>query len=209
MANTVITTQSNKITITYNDNSVIYGRDKANIYSSSVSDIVLVDLNGSVELWTNSSETYILSYGNTDLPIVDTIDGVAPTSLQDLYDKLSALVQATMGVSGTDIRLLAQLQPNTSTQTLYTPAVGKKAVLTHLWIAVYDNDVRVTVNHDENGTTYSKSNAWLDEVKIKKDSVVMSLPLGNIRVNNGGSIGIKIDKNQDATFSLYGYEENI
>jgi len=108
-----------------------------------------------------------------------------------------------------DIKLLAQLQPDTSEQTLYTPPAAKKTILTHLWIAVYDKDVKVSLYHDDTGTSYSQSNAWMDDVKIKKDAVITSLMLGNIRVNNGGSIGVNIDKNEDVTFSLYGYEEDV
>jgi len=108
-----------------------------------------------------------------------------------------------------DIKMLAQLQPNTSLQTLYTPPPGKKAILTHLWVAAYNNDVTGSIYHDENGTTYNESTAWIREVKIEKESSFVSLPLGDIRVENTGSIGIQIDKNQDATFTLYGYEEDI
>ncbi|MBL4704713.1 MAG: hypothetical protein JKY54_09335 [Flavobacteriales bacterium] len=108
-----------------------------------------------------------------------------------------------------DVKLLAQLQPNTTAQTLYTPPAGKKAILTHLWIAVYDNDVKVNLNHDVGGSTWDKSNAWMDEVKIKKDSAIVSLQLGNVRLDFGDTLGVEIDKSQDATFSLYGYEEDI
>ena len=90
--NVVITTEFNKITIVYNDSSTIYGRDEVSIYGSSISDTVLVDKNESIELWLNSGETYIFSYDNSDIPIVDTINGVAPSSLQNLYDILSDLV---------------------------------------------------------------------------------------------------------------------
>ena len=115
------------------------------------------------------------------------------------------------GPSNTDqVKILAQLQPSTTAaQTLYTPGAGKKAILTHLWIAVYDNDVITNVFHDEDGTTFNDTTAWIREVKIEKDDNIVSLPLGNIRVENGGAIGIQIDKANDATFSLYGKEEDI
>ena len=107
------------------------------------------------------------------------------------------------------VKILAQLQPpNTSTQTLFTPDSGKKAILTHLMIAVYDNDVIVSLFHDEDGTTFNDTTAWIREVKIAKDDNIISLPLGKIRVENGGAIGVQIDKTGDATFSLYGEEED-
>lgn len=117
--------------------------------------------------------------------------------------------QSGSTASSQDVKLLVQLQPNTTAQVLYTPPAGKKAILTHLWIAVYDNDVKVNLNHDVGGSTWDKSNAWMNEVKIKKDSVIVSLPLGNVRLNFSDTIGVEIDKSQDATFSLYGYEEDI
>jgi len=107
------------------------------------------------------------------------------------------------------VKILAQLQlANTLAQTLYTPASGKKAILTHLWIAVYDNDVITNVFHDADGTTFDDTTAWIREIKILKDANIISLPLRDIRVENGGAIGVQIDKVSDATFSLYGREED-
>jgi len=108
-----------------------------------------------------------------------------------------------------EVKILAQLQPSTTlAQILYTPASGKKALLTHLWIAVYDNDVVVDIFHDEDGTTFDDSTAWIRDVKIEKEKNIVSLSLGNIRVENDGAIGIQIDNASDATFSLYGKEED-
>ncbi len=113
------------------------------------------------------------------------------------------------GPSTEGVKILAQLQPaDALAQTLYTPAAGKKAILTHLWIAVYDNDVVVNVFHDEDGTTFDDTTAWIREVKIEKEKNIISLPLGNIRVENGGAIGVQIDIAGDATFSLYGNQQN-
>lgn len=114
-------------------------------------------------------------------------------------------------ITNTDeVKILAQLQPSTTAaQTLYTPPSGKKALLTHLWIAVYDNDVITNIFHDEDGTTFDDTTAWMREIKILKDVNIVSLPLGDIRVENGGAIGIQIDKTSDATFSLYGKEEDV
>lgn len=114
-------------------------------------------------------------------------------------------------ITNTDeVKILAQLQPaNTLAQTLYTPGAGKKALLTHLWITVYDNDVEMSVFHDEDGTTFNDTTAWIREVKVEKEKNIVSLPLGNIRVENGGAIGIQIDESSDATFSLYGREEDV
>ncbi len=105
--------------------------------------------------------------------------------------------------------LLAQVQPSTTVaQTLYTPSAGKKGTLTHLWIAVYDNDVITSLFHDVGGSTFNKANAWMFEIKILKDTNILSLPIGNITIANGDSIGIQIDKTSDVTFSLYGFEED-
>jgi len=113
-------------------------------------------------------------------------------------------------ITSTDeVKILAQLQPSTTlAQTLYTPPAGKKAILTHLWISVYDNDVIVNVFHDEDGTTFDDTTAWIRDTKIEKEKNIVSLPLGNIRVENGGAVGVQIDNASNATFSLYGKEED-
>jgi len=206
MANIVITKTNLSVIIEYNDLSSEFKEDQSILSLSSLTLQKGFDNSELIEVYLDNFVLISLKPHQ-----VDTIDGVTITTINDLKTEFAKLFNpiTSLNVSGVDAQLLAQVQPNTSVQTLYTPSVGKKGVLTHLWIAVYDSDVRLTLNHDDGGTTYSKSNAWMDNLKVKKDSVIISLPLGNIRVSNGGSIGIKIDKNQDATFSLYGYEEDI
>ena len=105
---------------------------------------------------------------------------------------------------------LAQVQlSGTSAISLYTPSVGKKAILTHIWIAVYDNDNIISLFHDDDGTTYDDTTALIREVKINKEQNVISLPLGEMLVSNGGNIGVQTDKSDDVTFTLYGREVDI
>jgi hypothetical protein len=113
----------------------------------------------------------------------------------------------TLDFESAENKQLAQTQlSGTSAVSLYTPASGKKAILTHLFIAVYDQDSKISVYHDDDGTTYDDTTAIIREVKIKKAQNVVSLPLDFIPLANGGNIGVQTDKSNDVTFTLYGLE---
>ena len=108
-----------------------------------------------------------------------------------------------------DGKLLAQLRPTDVPQVLYTPPAGKKATLTHIWLATFAPNVEVSVHHDVGGSTWDESNAWAYLVKSVLNAGYISLQLGNIRIDNGDTIGVHISSSLGATFSLYGYEEDV
>jgi hypothetical protein len=87
MANIVVTSTTNSIKVEFNDYSTILNMAKGTWgkgYIQSVllrTDGVLVDLLGQPD-WLVSFD------GSVGTFQIDTIDGVAPTSNSDLYDKL-------------------------------------------------------------------------------------------------------------------------
>ena len=115
-----------------------------------------------------------------------------------------------LNYGGVGNKVLAQTQiSGTTAVSLYTPPSGKKAVLTQLFIAIYDNDVIISVYHDDDGTTYNDTTALIREVKVEKEKNILSLPLQFIPLANGGNFAVQIDKASDVTFTLYGIEVDV
>lgn len=93
MANTVVTSTTNAIKVNFNDD-VNKGRFSQGTYTKSGIEHVL--LNGDhVEVVALDSTRWILSHETNSIQAltIDTVDGVAPASLSDLYDKISALIE--------------------------------------------------------------------------------------------------------------------
>lgn len=96
MANITVSTTGNSIVIVFNDYSTIVSATKK---SYLITDIVEVELDTDVVVvvmrGANSIKKWYLTYDNTytgnDYFIIDTVNGVAPTSESDLFDKLTAL----------------------------------------------------------------------------------------------------------------------
>lgn len=94
MANTVVTSTTNSIKVAFNDDP------NKGLYSKATytkHDIEYIYLNGNhVEVIAADSHRWILSddVNNTIQALtIDSVDGNAPTSLSDLYDKISALIE--------------------------------------------------------------------------------------------------------------------
>jgi len=93
MANTIITSTTNTIKAVFNDDSSKIGFDEGTWIKNNViafklhTDHVSAETVGSVGRW-------IMTDGSNTIGalIIDTVDGVAPTSLSDLYTKLTALI---------------------------------------------------------------------------------------------------------------------
>lgn len=92
MANIVITSTSNTIKVDFGDyypgaiehQKGVWKKDK----------IVNMVLDGSVEITILQEKTWLVSHdGNNGTFQIDSIDGIAPTSLDDLYNKLIALIE--------------------------------------------------------------------------------------------------------------------
>ena len=91
MANVIMTSDSNKITVEYNDTVVLSGFNEATINRSAITSVSIKEDSGVVELWLDNDEVYNFSYDNLTIPIVDSLDGITIVDLQDLYDKLRTL----------------------------------------------------------------------------------------------------------------------
>lgn len=92
MAYLVVTSTTNSVRFEANDYSTAFGWSKRTRLKSSLVTITLhADF---VEYLVDSKEKFYIHYqSNTHgALIVDSIDGVAPTSLDDLYNKMIAVV---------------------------------------------------------------------------------------------------------------------
>lgn len=93
MANTVVTSTTNAVKVVFNDDPN-KGQYSKGTYSKSA--IETVYLNGNhVEVICADTRRWVLSHTTNSIKalIIDSVDGVAPTSLSDLYDKISALIE--------------------------------------------------------------------------------------------------------------------
>jgi hypothetical protein len=91
MANLVITSTTNSVSFLANDYSTSFGWSKRTRLKSSLITITLFPTY--VEYLVNTSDKYNVSNAATaGALIVDSIDGVAPSSLDDLYTKMIAVV---------------------------------------------------------------------------------------------------------------------
>lgn len=92
MANLVVTSTTNTIRFVYNDYATPFGWSKRTRLKISLSVITLHP--NFIEYIVNDGTKYYLHYTTNIYGglIVDSIDGVAPSSLSDLYDKMIAVV---------------------------------------------------------------------------------------------------------------------
>ena len=94
MANLVVTTSANSIVVAFNDYSGAIGATKRSFSPQNMTEVSLmtdevrVYMDVTHDLWRL---TYDSSYSGNEKFIVDSVDGVAPTSESDLFDKITAL----------------------------------------------------------------------------------------------------------------------
>lgn len=92
MAKTVITSTTNSIKVVFNDDSTLVGMDKGTWVKANID---AFHLNSDhIEVIADNGARWIVSNATNSINAlaVDTVDGAAPTSLSDLYDKLVALI---------------------------------------------------------------------------------------------------------------------
>jgi len=90
MANIVITSSTNLIKVDWGTYATKYSKE---IWHKSSLHLFLNNGNNYVEASEDNGTGTTLSYSaTTNCFIVDSVDGVAPTSNSDLYDKLVALL---------------------------------------------------------------------------------------------------------------------
>lgn len=92
MANLVVVSTTNSVKFDANDYSTAFGWSKRTRLKSSLVTITLHT--NFVEYLVDESTKFYIHYTTNSYGalIVDTIDGVAPTSLDDLYTKMIAIV---------------------------------------------------------------------------------------------------------------------
>lgn len=93
MANTVVTSTTNAIKVDFGDDPNKGSMTKAT-YAKLDIEFVLLNENH-VEVVAADSQRWILSHESNTINalIIDHVDGVGPTNLNDLYDKISALIE--------------------------------------------------------------------------------------------------------------------
>lgn len=91
MANIVVTSSTNYIKAVFNDMSASVGVDTGYWAKSHIEKVVLRE-DGAVEVVEGSSRVWVLDTAGTLGAIVDTVDGVAPSSNSDLMDKLAVAI---------------------------------------------------------------------------------------------------------------------
>ena len=95
MAKLVVVSTGTRLTVTFNDYAAAIGSDKTSYHKENIAEI---DLNSDhVQVYMSvTNETLLLTWDATyigsDFFIIDSIDTVAPTSLSDLFDKLTAIM---------------------------------------------------------------------------------------------------------------------
>jgi hypothetical protein len=92
MANLVITSTTNKINVVFNDLATTAGIKKGTWHKERIT-FRLMNSDSFVNVLVINEPAWSVSFnGSTGTLQIDSIDGVAPTSNSDLYDKLTALI---------------------------------------------------------------------------------------------------------------------
>ena len=94
MAKIVITSSGNSIVVAFNDYAAAVGSTKRSYNKDNLTTVdLLADKVGLYMSITHEDWllTYDAAYAGSELFIVDSIAGVAPTSFSDLFDKITAL----------------------------------------------------------------------------------------------------------------------
>jgi phage tail tube protein FII len=92
MANLVVTSTTNSIKVDFGVLGVIPNPKKGTWKKDKVENIKLEISDTYVRVTTIGEPEWQLSWNGTNVLQVDSIDGVAPISNSDLYDKLIALI---------------------------------------------------------------------------------------------------------------------
>ena len=92
MANTVVTSDTKKVKVVFNDLSSIVGMTQAYFSKSTISEVKCFGT-GYVEVVLNNSDVWQISTdGSNNTLRIDTVDGETPTDNDDLCNKIAALM---------------------------------------------------------------------------------------------------------------------
>lgn len=92
MANIVITSTTNTISVQFNDYSTMLGMQEGTWAKHAITAIIWV--NGYISIFIDDEKEWQVSFDGSGTSLqIDTIDTVTPTSNSDLYNKLKVLIQ--------------------------------------------------------------------------------------------------------------------
>lgn len=92
MANLVVTSTTDTIKVVFNDLATAYGIKKATWHKARIT-FQLLPSDSYVKVLVLNEPNWAVSFdGSTGTAQIDSVNGVAPTSNSDLYDKLSTLL---------------------------------------------------------------------------------------------------------------------
>ncbi len=120
----------------------------------------------------------------------------------------------TTGLSHAQGELLAQVRPSVTTAITLYQAVDLRAEITLLIGVVIEggSSTKITLYHDDNGTTYNDDTVIATDTKIEEETAVLfqaQHPGSGIHIKPGGSLGVKVSNANQVNFSLYGVTETI
>lgn len=93
MANLVVTSTATKISVDFGALSSAVGFSKGTWEKDVIGSVVLDSATNWVEVHTKTGDNWKVCYtAYADSLVIDSIDGVAPTSNSDLYTKIVALM---------------------------------------------------------------------------------------------------------------------
>jgi hypothetical protein len=93
MANVVVTSDSTSILVEFNDSASVLGLKRRTWRRADVININLRSDESIIEVTTSIGQIWLVSYNSVSgALIIDSVNGVAPTSNADLFTKLRALM---------------------------------------------------------------------------------------------------------------------
>ncbi len=93
MANVVVTSDSTSILVEFNDASSVLAMKRGAWRRADIVNINLRSDESIIEVITSIGQTWLVSYNSVvGALIIDSVNGVAPTSNADLFTKLRALM---------------------------------------------------------------------------------------------------------------------
>ena len=107
-------------------------------------------------------------------------------------------------------RQLGQLRPaNTTAAAIFSPTENKPYHVHAVLIAnTGSSTIKVSLFHDTDGDTWDETTAIVWEAAIATDGYLhLTFERGITGYHSAGSLGVKTDTADDATFTVYGHIE--
>ncbi len=120
----------------------------------------------------------------------------------------------TSAISHAQGELLAQVHPGVTTAVTLFQSQDLRTEITLIAAAIREGGgaTKVLIYHDDNGTTYNDTTLISGETPVEDDADFIfqaQHPGSGIHIKPGGSLGVKVDKANEITFSVYGVTETL